>query len=584
MAGGKETPRQKMIGMMYLVLTALLALNVSKSILDAFVAIEENIQKANLTELYRGDEKRAELKLVAQDKSNPIRAKKAEKYLDVLQDIDRMTAERIALIDRVKLEILNTCGEDVTSRGEHAIITKPYDAQKEPCRPIRMNLSHVEGQDKYDDPMRIMLGDATDLKKPTGLGMEIWNSVLSYRKELTEMIATTRLIVGKDEQLRFDPQFNFKAPEINEFSGPSDLDKKIKIAIKAAKVHPDDAALILEIYRDLSKEEYSTVQDIPGVHWLGKTFDHAPVVAALASLSSLQNDILAARAEAIGHIRGRIGGGDYSFNSVLPLAYGPEVVNQNEDVSLEVLMAVYDSDKQPRVTFEGNEITDVRNGKAFINVKATNGTMNLKGTVAIQKNDGTWSEREWQKTVTVMKPSGSIELIEMNTLYRGYPNRIQATASGYPETIVTATNATVTRSGDGYVVSPGSGGKAYINVSGRTADGKTVSLKRSEYTVRRLPKASLYWGGVEASGKASSSRLLIAKYPPEIPLNATFQVLSWSCTYAQMRGGPITGAGGDLTPLTSTYNLATSGTVFNFTVKVRRPDGVTETLGAFWVK
>lgn len=33
MAGGKETPRQKMIGMMYLVLTALLALNVSKQVL-----------------------------------------------------------------------------------------------------------------------------------------------------------------------------------------------------------------------------------------------------------------------------------------------------------------------------------------------------------------------------------------------------------------------------------------------------------------------------------------------------------------------------------------------------------------------
>ena len=59
MAGGKETPRQKMIGMMYLVLTALLALNVSKSILDAFVAIEENMQKANLTELFRGDEKKS---------------------------------------------------------------------------------------------------------------------------------------------------------------------------------------------------------------------------------------------------------------------------------------------------------------------------------------------------------------------------------------------------------------------------------------------------------------------------------------------------------------------------------------------
>ena len=33
MSGAKETPRQKMIGMMYLVYTALLAMNVSKDIL-----------------------------------------------------------------------------------------------------------------------------------------------------------------------------------------------------------------------------------------------------------------------------------------------------------------------------------------------------------------------------------------------------------------------------------------------------------------------------------------------------------------------------------------------------------------------
>ena len=48
MAGGKETPRQKMIGMMYLVLTALLALNVTKEILDAFIAIEKNITNSAL--------------------------------------------------------------------------------------------------------------------------------------------------------------------------------------------------------------------------------------------------------------------------------------------------------------------------------------------------------------------------------------------------------------------------------------------------------------------------------------------------------------------------------------------------------
>ena len=36
-----ETPRQKMIQMMYLVYTAMLALNVSANILDAFVVVDD---------------------------------------------------------------------------------------------------------------------------------------------------------------------------------------------------------------------------------------------------------------------------------------------------------------------------------------------------------------------------------------------------------------------------------------------------------------------------------------------------------------------------------------------------------------
>jgi gliding motility-associated protein GldM len=45
MAGGKETPRQKMIGMMYLVLTALLALNVSNAVLEKFAIIDDTLSK-----------------------------------------------------------------------------------------------------------------------------------------------------------------------------------------------------------------------------------------------------------------------------------------------------------------------------------------------------------------------------------------------------------------------------------------------------------------------------------------------------------------------------------------------------------
>ncbi len=47
MAGGKETPRQKMIGMMYLVLTALLALQVNSAILLKFKFIDDSLIDVN---------------------------------------------------------------------------------------------------------------------------------------------------------------------------------------------------------------------------------------------------------------------------------------------------------------------------------------------------------------------------------------------------------------------------------------------------------------------------------------------------------------------------------------------------------
>ena len=46
MAGGKETPRQKLIGLMYLVLLALLALQVSSAILQKFQFLNASLELA----------------------------------------------------------------------------------------------------------------------------------------------------------------------------------------------------------------------------------------------------------------------------------------------------------------------------------------------------------------------------------------------------------------------------------------------------------------------------------------------------------------------------------------------------------
>ena len=70
MAGGKETPRQKMFGMMYLVLTALLALNVSSTVLDKFAFINESLERANAETSSRNSRTIEGMKSAAKDKGN----------------------------------------------------------------------------------------------------------------------------------------------------------------------------------------------------------------------------------------------------------------------------------------------------------------------------------------------------------------------------------------------------------------------------------------------------------------------------------------------------------------------------------
>lgn len=570
MAGGKETPRQKMIGMMYLVLTALLALNVSKSILDAFVAIEENMQEANLTELFRGNEKRSEIVETSIDNSNPQRALKAKLYLETIKDIDEMTAKRIHLIDQLKIQLLTDCGEDVsTVGGKTSILMGKFNSKSPQIKPIRMNLENVEGKDKYDEAMHLFIGE--DIKKPVGKGIELWNSYLNFRKELTEKVASSQLKIDKNGKAYVDKAYYFKAPMIKQFKDQKDLNEQLQKALKSSNVHNDDETVLLDIYSSLSKNEYSTVHDITNVHWIGKTFDHAPSVAAIASLSSLQKDILSARAKAITLIRNRMGVGEYSFNKIIPLAYGPEVVNANEEFTLEVLMAAFDSDKQPEVIYNGANVSDVHDGKGYLKLQAQGSTMDLNGTISIRNKSGIKKTMEWNKTVHVMKPSGSIEIPGYNLLYRTYDNIVDPTASGFPKTVLTGSGVSITKSNGMYVVRPtGNSKEATLIVSGKTKDGKIVQLKRVNYKVSNLPKPTLYWGG-SAPGEPGSihNTSLIAKYGPEIPLNVKFDILSWE---VQISGAaPQKGTGNSIASLKNFLKAAPKGSSVNIYTRVQTP-------------
>jgi len=70
MAGGKETPRQKMIGMMYLVLTALLALQVSSAIIQKFVILNASLEEAVTEETARNVKAIENIKKSVEDRGN----------------------------------------------------------------------------------------------------------------------------------------------------------------------------------------------------------------------------------------------------------------------------------------------------------------------------------------------------------------------------------------------------------------------------------------------------------------------------------------------------------------------------------
>lgn len=555
---------------MYLVLTALLALNVSQTILDAFVAIEENIQIANENEWQRGDEKLTELKQSARDALVPDTQKKAKKLLETIKVIDKLTAARIKEIDQLKLEILAECGEDLSTVGtKTSIIAAKYP--NEPLKPMRMKLENVQAKDKYDEPMYIMIGD--DITNPTGKGRELWNHYNAYRNELTELIASSLPSTGKP--------FFFKAPNINEYRDLKDLYAKIDRSIQASHVGPDDQEAIKKIYAALTKPERSEVSEVKNVHWIGKTFDHSPSVAALASLSSMQKEILTARADAVSLIRQRVGGGEYAFNSIMAIAHGPEVANAGEDIDIQVLMVAYDSDKQPVVKLNDAELPkdQVHDGKGYIKVKGAGSEMKLSGTITILNKSGIPKTLPWEKTVKIMKPQGTISLPGMNVLYRNYDNIVEGVASGYDETVLKGSDVSLRKSGSQYIaLVTGTGRTASISISGRNnVTQKTESLGVFKFRVSNLPKPSLYFGTLENGASASTSttgamRALFIKYPPEIPLNVSFDVASWEVGISGP-GAPlrtIPGTGSKLSDQAlALIKQAKPGTTITFTAKFK---------------
>ncbi|HYG04412.1 MAG TPA: gliding motility protein GldM [Chryseosolibacter sp.] len=284
MAGGKETPRQKMIGMMYLVLTALLALQVSNAVLEKFAIIE-----ATLTEmLHQGGEKnRHALRAIIEEagKSQNARVVHAKENAQKVRDL---TVSTLAYIEQLKKRFME-----------------------------------MSGSDKVDEKI---INDHS-------------SKVASFMMKNPE---------GK----KFETMLNDYVAKLKEYSGLGD--KEFPTLARAPK----------------DMEMFAGDTDHANKDFLTFTFENTPVIAALASVTQIQTEILEYETRALDELLKQAGVGKVSFDNIVPMVRAKQsVVAAGATYEADLFISASSSSFIPEMYKDGQKLdlfddaTGVKMGK-----------------------------------------------------------------------------------------------------------------------------------------------------------------------------------------------------------------------------
>jgi hypothetical protein len=534
MAGGKETPRQKMIGMMYLVLTALLALNVSKEIINAFVKLDQKLMESNSLLINQSDEIMMEFENAMMIKTNKPSVKpvyeKAIKVREMTYEIDRF----------INIDCKNELIKSVES----------VDWVVEDKKNLRFktrNPMEIETKDDYDAATRLFGGEeGTDGYEK---GAEIRDRIHQYRDKLLSFISEGEY---EGKKFKFDPS---KIDQTDSLTISKTLEEELKRG-----VFKEDREKIRAIYKILTLPEKLSDNE-ETVAWQLGTFDHAPVVAASAMFTAISNDIRNAEMKALELLRSKISPDFVKVNKVEILASArTNYINMGDSLELNVMMAAYDTTDIPMIKYGVDEDSENESKWKEIRGKINldgmhSGTHQVKGVMGI-KEKGVLKWKPWKFTYEVGKPMAAIENTEMNILYAVYENKMKISASGYPQdriSVSASSGVNVIRQGEIYVLKPEinlNGREVSITVNGKAEDGKIKSLGSYKYKVRRLPPPTLMVNSTKAeTGKISKSDLLTgtltASYGPEFPMPVRFVVSGFDLVIEQR---------GIFTPFTSNDN------------------------------
>ena len=573
MSGGKETPRQKMIGMMYLVLLAMLAMNVSKQIINAFVTLNDKLAVSENALIAKTD---GTYQMFDAKMALPENKKIVKPWLDRAHNVKD-------LANGLSNFLVKEC-----SAMLQVVEGKPWHETDEITGISRLKpLMEVEQKDNYDVPTAFFAGEGAGAKR----GQELRNRIHSYRDSICYIMASY-----KEGKKNWSFGSTFDGTSLVEYDLLATIVNRDALNEALKSCNPKDTAKISNVYMGLSQpEKYSNHGE--EYTWEMTMFDHAPVVAAGAMFTAFIVDVRNSEAAAVEFLYSKVEVPVFNFNKIEPLAFAPTgYINQGDSIPLSVMIAAYDSTEIPIIKYgidaDTADQTKWKNVNGKISIKGdTPGAHKAKGVIFV-KQKGELVAKPWEYSYTVGAPMGVVSLPEMNVLYKGYNNVVTGTASGFPSDKVSlsGSNCSVSKSGDGYIAKVSSGKTAYITVSGQKDDGSSVSLGKFEFRVRNLPPPSIYLGGLADGSSVSKASLkaqskIFAKYGPEVPLKAVFTVKSWTLN---VTGAPreVKGTGSVLTSKAKSLikGVQKGGTV-SFMVSVKGPDGITrKKSGAFSVK
>ncbi len=183
-----ETPRQRMISMMYLVYTAMLVLNVSAEILQAFVTVGDSMEVTN--KLLLGKAESTYIMFENSYKQDP--GKVGENWAKA-QEVRAKTKEIINYIDNIKYELFvaveGTPGG--VKEAKKLLDAKGFDA--------------VVKKDEYSTPTNYFLEGSEDGSK--GKAIELRKKIETYQKDMLTYASGSFKNALKNMQIKTEGSF-----------------------------------------------------------------------------------------------------------------------------------------------------------------------------------------------------------------------------------------------------------------------------------------------------------------------------------------------------------------------------------------